>query len=216
MRSRAHSSRTWASRPICVELDALQTVEEVLGPPPHGVALDAALHRLVALPLLVFGHLERRADRLDHRVAVERVDHDGLSEFARRACHLGENEHAGLVEPACDVLLGDQVHAVAQRGHERDVGGGVRARELLELERAVVVADRRPVHGRVLAVDRADELVDLALELPVLVDSLAGGDRHGDHDDALCATRGSARGSRRTLAGAPGCPWCSRAGRCRG
>jgi hypothetical protein len=47
-------------------------------------------------------------------VDVVRVDEEGLRQLDRGAGELAEHERAALVEPAGDVLLGDQVHPVAQ------------------------------------------------------------------------------------------------------
>ena len=83
------------------------------------------------------------------------------------------------------------------------------------LERQALV---QVVHGRVaeraeLAVDLADQLLDPAPLVDVVVDALPG--RHGDLHHDVC---GGDRGRRSAAApgrprGARRCPWCSRAGR---
>ena len=86
----------------------------------------------------------------------------------------------GLLGLARDELLGDEIHAVAQRGHERDRGVAIERGEALGGNRAVDVADRRPQAGAEATVDASHELVDLPLQRLVLADLLTGG--HGDLD----------------------------------
>src|SRR6185295_12989349 len=72
-------------------------------------------------PPLLRGHeradLDAPADRLD----VVRIDEHGLAQLLRGAGELREEQHAVLSTVAGDVLLGNEVHAVAQRRHEPDV-----------------------------------------------------------------------------------------------
>ena len=59
-------------------------------------------------------------------------------------------------DPGGHVLLGDQVHPVAQRGDHHDVGGPVERGQLGAVERLVEVVDGRLADPPVLAVDPAD------------------------------------------------------------
>src|SRR5262249_40482586 len=74
----------------------------------------------------------------------------------------------------------DQVHAVAQRRHQGDVGRAIPGGELLVVEAGVVVCERRARFAREAADDAPDGLVDLALQLAVLRHAEAG--RDGDLD----------------------------------
>jgi hypothetical protein len=132
-----------------------------------------------------------------HAVDVVGVDVQGLGHLVGGAGELAEHEHAVAVGAGRGELLGDEVHAVAQRRHEHDVGGAVQADQLGLREAAVQVVDRRAVEGRPAAVDRADGLLDAGAELLVGVDLLARG--HGDLQDAqLAAQVGSALSTRST------------------
>ena len=62
---------------------------------------------------------------------VERVDDERLGELRRRARELRQHQHAVLVDACRAELLGDQVHAVAQRRHEHDVGGAIEREQLV-------------------------------------------------------------------------------------
>ena len=91
------------------------------------------------------------------------------------AGELAQHEHAVVVEARGDVLLGDQVHAVAQRRDEHDVGGEVQRDHLLAREAVVQVADRLVADRAVVAVDAADRQLDLVAQLHVGLDPLAAG-----------------------------------------
>ena len=55
--------------------------------------------------------------------------HDqGIAEFNRRAGEFAQNQDAILVIARRQILLGDQVHAIVQRGDEADVRRPVPAR----------------------------------------------------------------------------------------
>ena len=109
---------------------------------------------------------------------VVRVDEHGVDQLVGGAGELGQHEHAVAVEARRDVLLGDQVHAVAQRRHEHHVAGAVQGDELVERQRLVEVVDRRIPEPAVHAVDLADELLDLPPLVLVVLDALPG--RRGD------------------------------------
>ena len=120
---------------------------------------------------------------------VVRVDEHGVGQLVGGAGELRQHEHAVAVEAGRDVLLGDQVHAVAQRRHEHHVAGAVEGDELVERQRLVQVVDRRIAEPAVHAVDLADELLDLAPLVLVVLDALAR--RRGDlhHHAALGVER---------------------------
>ena len=108
---------------------------------------------------------------------------EGLVQLVRRAGELRQHERAAEVVAARDVLLGDEVHPVAQRRDEHDVGREVERRHLLARVGVVEVV-RRPVADRAeLAVDAADGLLDLVAQVAVGVDALAarGRDLHERH-----------------------------------
>ena len=85
----------------------------------------------------------RAHDGVLHALDVVRVDQERADELVGRAGELAQHERAGFVVAAGDVLLGHQVHAVAQRGHQHDVGGQVQRGHLLARVGLVQV-----VHGR--------------------------------------------------------------------
>src|SRR5204862_4867696 len=95
---------------------------------------------------------------------------------------LGQDEHALLLDAGGAVFLGDEIHAVFQRSHERDVGGAVIGQEIAAAQASVYVPDGHPTAWtHESAVDLADELLDLHLEIVVLRDIHAA--RHHDLDE---------------------------------
>ena len=86
-------------------------------------------------------------------------------------------------------LVGDEVHAVAERRHEGHVGGLVEGREVGLVEGLVAVADRRPGAAREAAVDAAGRLVHVPLE--TVVGGHAGTAGRGDLEEGdLAVTLG--------------------------
>ena len=63
-------------------------------------------------------------------VRVVRVAQERVPQLAGRAGELAQHERAAVVDARRDVLLGDEVHPVAQRRHHHHVGGAVERGEL--------------------------------------------------------------------------------------
>ena len=66
------------------------------------------------------------------------------------------------------VLFGDQVHAIAQRCDERDIGVAVELRELGWWDRAAQIANRGPAGRREAPIHAPHDLIDLAFQPLVL------------------------------------------------
>ena len=88
-------------------------------------------------------HGDRPHDGVLQPVDVVRVDQHRASQFVGGTGELAEHEHAVVVEAGRHVLLRDEVHAVAQRGDEHDVGGEEERDHLLARVAVVQIADRR-------------------------------------------------------------------------
>ena len=125
-----------------------------------------------------------RVDRLHHflfhPVDVVRVDEVGLLELDGGPGELAEHQGAAVVDPGGDVLLGDQVHPVAQRGHQHDVGCPVEGGEFLATERLMQVVHGRLTDVPVVAVDPPHLQLDLVPKHFVVLDPLAAGRRDLD------------------------------------
>ena len=128
-----------------------------------------------------------------HPVDVVGVHEPGLAQLLGGAGELGEHEGAVVLVAAGDVLLGDEVHPVAVGGDDHDVGGAVERGHLGAGERGVEVGDRRAADAAEVAVEAADEAVDVVAQLAVLLDTLAGGHRDLDEDHVLDVELGVAQ-----------------------
>ena len=102
-----------------------QVDEEALGPPLHVAAAHDLAQPGHPGPSLVAVHLDRGDDRLAQGGVVVGVDEHGVGQLVGRPGELGQHQHAVAVEAGGDVLLGDEVHAVAQRRHQHHVTGAV-------------------------------------------------------------------------------------------
>ena len=96
-----------------------------------------------------------------------------------------QDQHAGPPGATRHKLLGHQVHPVAQRGHQCHVRVPIEAGQLVLAQAAVDVADGRPAGRREAAVDGANQLVHLLLEILVLAHVGAAGHGHLEQDYAL-------------------------------
>ncbi len=114
-----------------------------------------------------------------------RVHEHGLPQLVGCPGELAEQQDPFVVEPRGDVLLGDEVHAVAERRHEHHVGGEVEGDHLLARVSVMQVRDRLVVERRVVAVQAADGELDLVAQLPVGLDALARGTRDLHEGDVL-------------------------------
>ena len=141
-------SRITSAAPADSRQVPAQAAREPLPPPqarrvhehPARPAVDVELgderaHRPHAVPLLVRRHGERRREGGARLLEVVGVDDERLGQLARGAGELAQDQHALLVVPRRDELLGHQVHAVVQAAHVADVG------------RPVVAEDGRAARG---------------------------------------------------------------------
>ena len=106
------------------------------------------------------------------------VDEHRVAQLVGGPGELRQHQHAVVVEAGRDELLGDEVHAVAERCHEQHIGGAVERHELVERQRPVQVVDDRIAEPGVTAVDLTDGALDVVALVDVLVDSLTGRCRH--------------------------------------
>ena len=67
----------------------------------------------------------------------------GFPQLLRGAGQAAQHQHAVLVIPRGDELLRDQVHPVVQRAHDAEVRETIERDEARQLERGLVVVDRR-------------------------------------------------------------------------
>ena len=103
-------------------------------------------------------HLQGDADHVGGLLDVVGIDDQRLGHLLRRAGELRQDEHAGVVGVLRrHVLLGHQVHAVAQRRHHADARGAVDAGQPPPRRGAMDVVDRHPVELAEAAVDGAGE-----------------------------------------------------------
>ena len=157
-----------------------QQMHEIIRPPEHIVPPQAILHD--PIPRCCSSTGMARASR--NACAISRVV-CGLmmmaspSSFAAPAISLMISTPVRCFRRS-DVLLGDQVHPVAQRGDQGNVARVIERDEVAEGHVFVLVEDRGPTDLPELAVDLADELFDLALHMIILGDAGARG--NDDHD----------------------------------
>ena len=109
------------------------------------------------------------------------VDEHCIGELVGRAGELRQHEHAVAVDVRGGVLLGDQVHPVAERRDEHDVAGSVERHQVVVGERLVQVVDDREPDRAEPAVDLTDEPLDLGPLVLVVLDRLTGRRGHLDH-----------------------------------
>ncbi len=142
-----------------------QCREEPLGPAIDIVCQQVGEHPRMPLLALVKRHFERRSNRLRHSLDFVRVDDQGAVELRRGAGKAGKHEDAGIFGILSgDILLGDKVHAVAQRCHQADMRRSEKPRQRGARIGAVDIADRRPRRLAVPPVDLTDDRTHRAID----------------------------------------------------
>ncbi len=122
------------------------------------------------MPLAPLGerHRQRAVDGLADAFRIVRIDQQRRGQFVRGAGKARQDQHAGIVGVLRgDEFLGHQVHAVAQRRHQRRARGAVETGERGAAMRLVDVAQRRPRRLAIGAVDAADRLAHLAADVGI-------------------------------------------------
>ena len=122
------------------------------------------------MPLLALrkGHFERGSDRLRHGLDFVRVDDQRAVKLGRRAGKPGQHEDTGIFRILSgDILLGDKVHAIAQRRYKADIGRSEQPRQRGPRIGAVHIADRRPGRFPVPPVDLTHDRTHRAVYLGV-------------------------------------------------
>mmetsp|Transcript_93124 Transcript_93124/g.236867 ORF Transcript_93124/g.236867 Transcript_93124/m.236867 type:complete len:305 (-) Transcript_93124:184-1098(-) len=122
-------------------------------------------------------------NRVGDCVDVVRIDDQRIEQFLRGTCKLGQDNGAWNDILHCPVFcrhefLGNQIHAVDQRGHKATVRSGVQRSKLVARDGAVDVKNGRVVDCRKAPIDCADRSVDLLLDRLVLLDALPGRHRN--------------------------------------
>src|ERR1700751_3139204 len=98
---------------------AAESPKEALAPRRNAIATQYCHHGPPTLASLLKWHPQRCLQCFGDGVGVIRVGNHGSVEFVGRAREGRENEHAGVIGVLCsDILLGNQVHSVAQRSDE--------------------------------------------------------------------------------------------------
>ena len=118
---------------------------------------------------------------------VVRVDDQRRLQLGSRTRELAQHQHAQLVGARGHVLLGNQVHAVAQRRHYHCVGGAVQRQQVVRAHAPVQQLDGAARGRAVLGIDATHQLVHVATQLAVGVDLLAR--RHGQLDEVHLAAQ---------------------------
>ena len=131
------------------------------------------------------GHFKGGHDGVLEPVNVVRVHQDGLTQGVGCTGEFTQDECAAVGGARSHVFLGDQVHAVAQCGHQHHVRREVEGHHFLHGVTVVEVADRGVLHGVEGAVDMPDGTFDLLAQQPVLLYPFAAGAGHLDERGIL-------------------------------
>ena len=110
-----------------------------------------------------------------------RIDQDCLPERVSCSGELAQDQRSAVSRTGCDILLRHEVHTVAERCHEHDVGSQVESHHFLHRIAVVEVADSSVLDGVVRAVDTPDGALHLFTQEPVLLHPFTAG--AGDLDE---------------------------------
>ncbi len=135
----------------------LEGRDERLGPGGRGRAVHGGQEAGVSLIAFLRAHTQCKVEVACHTLRVPWVREHRIGELRSGAGKEREDEDAGsLGLLSGHELLGDEIHAVAQRGDQADVGLTVEPSEFAAPVRAIEISDRGPVCFTELAVDAPD------------------------------------------------------------
>jgi hypothetical protein len=97
-----------------------------------GVLHDKLLRLAVICHPLIHAHGQRTMNSVRRAHPIPGVKQQAAGQPFRRAREFREQQDAVAVFLADNVLVGDQVHAVADGGDKADGGGGVQGEEIFE------------------------------------------------------------------------------------
>ena len=137
-----------------------------------------------SFPIMASQRIRRSVSGIDnavamvarHAVDIVRIDQQRGIELIRGAGEFRQHQHAGIGGILRgDIFLGDEIHAVMQRRHQADLRRAIEACQHGLAESLVEIADRRPVHFAMAAIDVADEFREFALQIAIGFDGAARG-----------------------------------------
>jgi hypothetical protein len=151
-----------------------QLGHEVVAPGGDVLAGDVVDQALEAPLALVEVHVQRPGQGVGNLFGAVGIDDQRLLHLPRGAGEARQDQHARILRRLRgDVLLGHQVHAVAQRRDQRGLGGAIDPGQLVAAIAAIEVADRVVVHVGIGAVDPADQAVQPPAQVLVGLDLVA-------------------------------------------
>jgi hypothetical protein len=166
-----------------------QRANEMVRPPVHVVRRHARPHRPHPPAAFRRVHVQRLPHRGGQPLDIVRIHDHRLLQFVSGPCELAQHEDPFIVHLRGDVLLGDQVHAVAQRRDEHDAGGAIQGGKLLDIYVLVKVVDGDRRQRPIRSVDVSDQFFHLAPEILITGHRFSGwnGDLH--QPDAIAQRR---------------------------
>jgi hypothetical protein len=147
---------------------------EVVAPGRDVLARDVVDQALEAPLALVDVHVQGPGQGVGDLFGAVGVDDQRLLHLPRGAGEARQDQHARILRRLRGhVLLGHQVHAVAQRRDQGRPGRAIDPRQLVAAIAAIEVADRVVVHVGIGAVDPADQAVQPPAQVLVGLDLVA-------------------------------------------
>ena len=128
--------------------------------------------------------MDRRVEPLRGALRVIGIDHQHVVHLFVGAGEPREHQRAAVVDPGGGVLLGDQVHAVAQRRDQSHVGRAVHRDQIFLGLVLVAVVDGNATLAAETPVDTPDHLLDLLAQLLIDVHLGPRGGRDLDEGEA--------------------------------
>jgi hypothetical protein len=135
-------------------------------------------------------HCQAVMQAVGNRLGIVRIDDQRVGQLFRRAGKTREYEHAGIGWILCrHELLGDEVHAVAQRRDDTQAGQPVEAGQRRSADRPGDVADWCPIGFGIAAVDVADGAIEFPAQTTIIRQLLTRGSGDLEEGDPLAVLR---------------------------
>ena len=170
---------------VSLKADFSQSAQDAGGPAIDVELEDLAAHELHALSAFIARHLKAAVHGIGNAGGVVRIDEEGIAQLDGCAGEAAEDQDALFIFAGGDVLLGDEVHAVMERGDEAKVSDAIPAGDFFVAALPLNEHDGPPVRGLIALIDAGGGFFHAVLEVSVAGNAGAAGGCNLHEGEAL-------------------------------
>ena len=164
-----------------------QAAEKRAGPKSRIIFHHRFPHGRHQVSFFIFRQIQRQLKRFSDLVDIVRIYDQGVEQLLRGAGKFTQNQNPAFLFPTGDIFLGNQVHAVHQRGHQGHISQRIQSAQFAEIYRLMHKMNRDVRNGGKLAVNFTDLHLHGFGQVPIGLHLPPG--RHTDKDKHQVVTR---------------------------